>query len=57
MKNKKTKKRWTVVNIPDELRDNIIVYAKENGHTIAGALHQLTKKELRKWKRQKKDEQ
>jgi CRP-like cAMP-binding protein len=56
MKNKNTQKRWTIVNVPDALRDDIITYAKENGFTVSRALKELTKKDLRKWKTKRKEQ-
>jgi len=51
MKNKKNvQPRWTVVNMEISVKDFIIAYAEDNGYTVARALKELTKKELKKWR-------
>ena len=51
MANKQLKKRWTIINVEVEIKDSIVAYANDNGYSIARALKELSKKELRKWKR------
>lgn len=47
-------KRWTILNVDEKLRLNIIEYAKDNGYTIPRAIKELVSKELDKWKQKKK---
>lgn len=49
MANKPIKKRWTIINIEEDVKDAIVRFSTENGFTVARAVKELTKKELRKW--------
>ena len=42
---KNTKKRWTILNVDIELKNYIVLFAKENGVNIATALKMLIRKE------------
>lgn len=51
MVNKNVKKRWTIINIDEDIKDAIVAYSNENGYTVARAIKELTKKDLRRWKK------
>lgn len=51
MATKNIKKRWTIINIEEDVKDSIVAYSNDNGYTVARAIRELTKKDLRKWKK------
>jgi len=56
--NKQDKKpRWTILNFPDNVKQLIIEYAKDNGYKIPRAIVELTAKELEEWKKKKENKQ
>lgn len=56
MANKKLKERWTIINIEEDVKNTIVEYANENGYTIARSIKELTKKDLKKWKKRKEEQ-
>ena len=51
MIHKNVKKRWTIINIDEEIKDAIVQYSNDHGYTVASAIKELTKKDLRRWKK------
>ena len=54
MKKVDNNNRWTILNIPENIKNDIKDFAKANGYKIPRAIEELISKEITKWKQQQK---
>ena len=54
MKKVDNNNRWTILNIPENIKKDIKDFAKANGYKIPRAIEELISKEITKWKQQQK---